>query len=316
MAHSNTVNLGAWQKPGLDYLASLPAAQQKPVLMDEFNSASCGGVPESNMFGVGLWSADYALQMASVGYTAAYLHTREHGVSYNIWDPPAGPAGAAGAWTTNTNWYAMLAVTEALGDPNGSRVVDLNVANSVSDPKALTAGYAVYDAMSSNVHSIVLFNYANASAAGTDFALPAAFFGAGSDSVLVRYLSAPTATETTNITWGNLTYAGVADGNAVQTQTQWPDKTYSCTGGCTVSVPGPGLAVVFAGGVPDTTSMSANGTSSNGTSTHAGSPSPSPSTTSPPGGKNQSAANAAAHVNVHSLSAFAVGVTALFAMLL
>ena len=48
-------------------IAAMPAAQRKPLLMDEFNSASCGGVPESNMFGTTFWAADYALQMARVG---------------------------------------------------------------------------------------------------------------------------------------------------------------------------------------------------------------------------------------------------------
>lgn len=49
------------------------------MLMSEFNSASCGGIPGiSDTFAVGaLWSIDYALQLASVGYTAAYIHTRE-----------------------------------------------------------------------------------------------------------------------------------------------------------------------------------------------------------------------------------------------
>lgn len=269
MSHTQTVHLAQWQEAGLQRMASLPADQRKPVIMDEFNSASCGGIPESNMFGIALWTADYALQMAAVGYSGAYIHTRENGVTYNLFDPPQGPAGGAGVWTTNANFYAVLAVTEALQNTKGSKVVDLNLNNSVNDYAAINAGYAVYDASSSHVQTLVLFNYANMSAQASDYTIPASMFTGAADSanVMVRYLVAPTATETTNITWGNLTYAHVADGRLVEAQTSWPDKTYSCAQGCTVQVPGPGMAVVFIGGAPQTIA----GTSANSTSTASGS---------------------------------------------
>ncbi|KAI0346775.1 glycoside hydrolase family 79 protein [Trametopsis cervina] len=258
MSHTNTVNLAHWQQPALDLLASMPSDTRKPLLMDEFNSASCGGIPESNTFAMALWTADYALQMAAVGYSGAYLHTRERGVPYNLFDVPDAPAGASGLWTTNPNFYAMLAVNEALqsgAGGAGSRVVDLDVSGSVQDYAAVQAGYAIYNASTSQVSSIALFNYANMSAQGTDFALPASLF-ASSDGgdVRVRYLTAPSATETTDVSWGNLTYAGVGDGVPVtSSHTQWADKTVSCKGGCTVSVPGPGMAVVFVAGPPSNT---------------------------------------------------------------
>ena len=96
MSHTQTVNLAKWQETGLQIIANTPEDQRKPVLMDEFNSASCGGIPESGMFGIALWSADYALQLAAVGYSGAYLHTRERGVTYNLFDPPDAPAGGPG----------------------------------------------------------------------------------------------------------------------------------------------------------------------------------------------------------------------------
>lgn len=266
MSHTQTVMLAKWQEPGLQIIASTPSDQRKPVLMDEFNSASCGGVPESNMFGVGLWTADYALQMASVGYSGAYLHTREPGVSYNIFDPPHSFPGGPGTWTTNTNFYAMLAVTEALQNANGTRVVDLNIDNSQSDYAAVHAGYALYDKNTGAPHALALFNYANASAQSTDFALPKDFFAAGAGPVMVRYLSAPTATETANVTWGNFTYSGVGDGMPVAATTQWTDRTYACADGCTVQVPGPGMAVVFITGPPSTTNTTGTTSSPSGTS--------------------------------------------------
>ncbi|KAF7798908.1 hypothetical protein EIP86_010136 [Pleurotus ostreatoroseus] len=294
-------------------MANLPADQRKPIIMDEFNSASCGGIPESNMFGVGLWSADYALQMASGGYSAAYLHTREHGVLYNVWDPPAGVAGASGSWTTGANFYAMLAVTEALQSSNGSRVVDLNIGNSMWNGSVLTAGYAVYDASSSAVNSVVLFNYQNASAQSTDFDLPASFFTSGSDSVLVKYMSAETATETTNINWGNITYAGVGDGIAVNATTQWGEKTYSCSGGCTVQVPGPGLAVVFATSAPKTDGTPTNSSSSASTTHADGSPS---SSANPSTGKQNNANSSAGRIGVYCGMSLVAGLAALCSILL
>ncbi|KAI0089143.1 hypothetical protein BDY19DRAFT_944395 [Irpex rosettiformis] len=288
MSHTNTVILASWQSDAFAYLGTVPADQRKPVLMDEFNSASCGGIPESNMFGMALWTADYGLQMAAVGYSAAYLHTREKGIQYNLFDPPAGDAGQQnGEWTTNPNFYAMLAVNEALqssgGQAAGTKVVDLNIDNSVKDYAAVHAGYAVYDVSSSQVQSLVLFNYANASLAGTDFQLPASLFSSSSDSqgtLTVRYLTASTATETTQVTYGNLTYAGVTDGIAVTApstlNSAWTtDKEVQWTkeGGATVSVPGPGLAVVFVGGAASNVSESAttaNGTSGSGSASTSG----------------------------------------------
>lgn len=257
--HSNTVGLAQWQRHGLD----LAAAANKPVIMDEFNSISCGGTDGiSNTFGVALWTADYALQMAAVGYAAAYLHTREPGVTYNPFDAPHVPAGGAGPWTTNPPYYAMLPVAEALQSDDGSRVVDLNINGSMSDGAATAAGYAIYSGKANTVHSFVLFNYANVSGATSDYALDAEFFKDASDStVTVRYLTADSVNEQTNIAYGAQTYAGVGDANAVQATfaASMPDKNVSCSSGCTVQVPGPGLAVVFVGGAPATPSLTSSG---------------------------------------------------------
>ena len=169
MSHTNTVNLAGWNSDAFAYLGTVPAEQRKPVLMDEFNSASCGGVPESNLFGVGLWSADYALRMASVGYSGAYLHTREHGVSYNVWDPPADPAGAPNTWTTNTNFYAMLAVTEALGKTGKARVADLGANGN----NMLTPAYVVYE--DNQPVRVMLFNFMSDTTGGHDYTARIAF---------------------------------------------------------------------------------------------------------------------------------------------
>lgn len=239
----------------------------KPLIMDEFSSVSCGGVVGiSDTFGAAMWSVDYALQLASVGYSAAYLHLRERGVAYNLFDPPDAFAAGTGAWTTNPTYYSYLPLSEALQAKNGSQVADLNIQNSMQDKNQSVAGYAIYDASTSNVHSLVLFNFANATGNPVEFSLPASFFSLSGDTT-VRYLTAPTVNEKTLISWGNQTYAGVGDGVAVLStiSSAVPDKTINCSSGCAVEVPGPAIAVVFIGGTPTLDSSSASPSSTSPT---------------------------------------------------
>jgi hypothetical protein len=133
----------------------------------EFNTASCGGVPKvSDTFAAGaLWVIDYSLQLATVGYSAAYVHQREPGIVYNLFDAPL-PAGAAGPWLTNPGFYALLVMPEILNAASGSRVIDLNLANSMWDGSKDLAAYAMYDAETQSINRIALFNYANATLDG------------------------------------------------------------------------------------------------------------------------------------------------------
>lgn len=237
--------------------------------MSEFNSASCGGVPGvSNTFAVGsLWTIDYALQMASIGYSAAYVHTREQGVSYNIFSPPNGPDGGPGSWTTNPPYYALLVAAEALRSKNGSIVTDLNIQQSMTDFGATVSGYAIYDASDSAVQQLVLFNYANVSSSDNSsaiFAIPANVFSSNANkTVTVKYLQAQTLQEATNIAWGGETFVNVGDGIPVSTNASWApvNSEVDCSDGCSIYVPGPGLAVVFASQPPQAQS-SGNPTSS------------------------------------------------------
>ncbi|KAI9069257.1 glycoside hydrolase family 79 protein [Trametes sanguinea] len=310
-AHANAVSLARWQEHGLQVIAASP--NRKPILMDEFNSASCGGVDGiSNTFAASLWTTDYALQMAVVGYAGAYLHTRERGVTYNMFDPPDAVAGGAGAWTTNPSFYGMLPVAEALSSANGSRVVDLNVQNSMSDKSATVAGYAIYDGKADTVHSLVIFNFANASGATVDYSIDAKFVPSSSSSITIRYLTAPSVSEKTNIAWGGKTYAGVGDANPVDAtfSSSVPDKTMSCSGGCTIQVPGPGLAVVFLGEAPDftNTSTSSNSNSTNGTNGNSSAPA-----SSSPANRSGSGAS---HVGVTGVGLFSAIFAFAFALVL
>lgn len=58
---------------------------QKPFIMFETNSASCGGFAGiSNAFGISLWGLDYGLQMAYSNFTHALMHFGGQNVYYNV----------------------------------------------------------------------------------------------------------------------------------------------------------------------------------------------------------------------------------------
>ncbi|KAF7319868.1 Glyco-hydro-79C domain-containing protein [Mycena kentingensis (nom. inval.)] len=246
LQHANVVKLAQWQKPGIDYLMSQPVETRPKLMNSEFNSASCGGVPFSPAFGVGaFWALDYALQMASVGYSQAFLHTREAGISYNMVKPPFGPAGAMGPWTTNAPFYAMLAAAEGLFADNSVIVQDLNIDGSSTNVNVSGAGYAVYDATNKTITRLILFN---GGSAPTDFALPASVFSSRG-TALVKFLAAAAAQEETNISWGGETWGpGVEDGKSTQ-KPSWavPNQNLKdCKqNGCTFTAPGPSVAMVF-----------------------------------------------------------------------
>ncbi|KAJ3754052.1 glycoside hydrolase family 79 protein [Lentinula raphanica] len=239
--HGNLVDLAAWQKPGINIITSDTAVvlDAPRMLMSEFNSASCGGTPGiSDTFAVGsLWSIDYALQLASVGYSAAYIHTREQGISYNLVTPPNISEIDTGSWTTDPPFYALVVTAEILNSSNGSMVVDLNVS---TDANATIGGYAVYDAANSTASRIVLFNYGSES-------LNITLTKTRSQSVLVKYLSASSLTEKYNIAWGEETFLGTTDGKPVSVNAShnwaYANRNLDCASGCNITVPGPSLAV-------------------------------------------------------------------------
>jgi hypothetical protein len=60
-------------------------AVQKPFIMMETNTASCGGFPGiSDSFGAALWGIDYALQMTYANFSAAFMHLGGQNVYYNV----------------------------------------------------------------------------------------------------------------------------------------------------------------------------------------------------------------------------------------
>ncbi|PPQ64619.1 hypothetical protein CVT24_008356 [Panaeolus cyanescens] len=251
--HANVITLAAWQGSGISKVTS----GKQPLIMSEFNSASCGGLPGmSDTYVVGsMWTIDYALQMAAVGYSAAFIHTRERGITYNLFTVPDGPNGGPGPWTTNPTYYPLVILAEALDSQNGVIVTDLDVGGSKTNPNITTAGYSIHDATSKVVRQLVLFNYANVSSSDGQletFTIPGGILSPPSGKVTVRYLGAEHMGTAQNIAWGGQTLAGVGDGEFVASQASWarPDVQVDCNNGCTIEVPAPGLAIVFSQGSP------------------------------------------------------------------
>ena len=232
------VSLAQWQMDGI----AASKAAGKPVLMGEFNTASCGGFPgTSDTFAATLWVVDYVLQLASVGYDGAYIHTRERGITYNLFDPPASNDSSTN-WTTLPTYYSLLTVSEALspGWQNGSFVVDFGLNNN--SETSTIAGYGIYDGQTNALSSMVFLNYADVGQGGASFSLPSL----GRSTISTRILAASSLTEKFNISWAGMTYRGVGNGVAVSSGFA-EDQEITCGDTCNFVVPSPGSVVVWLG---------------------------------------------------------------------
>jgi hypothetical protein len=209
--------------------------------MTEFSTAACGGyVGVSDTFGATLWGIDYSLQLASVGYSAAYLHTRERNISYNLYDYPG---DGVNDWTTLPMFYSYLPILNALQSYNGSKVVDLNLENSMTKANGTDAAYGIYDATTSELYRLAFISFADGGG-NTQYTIPQGTLPNTGHNITVRYLTAPSTQEKWNITWGGKTWKGTSDGNPVDAPAG-QDLRLDCSAGCTINVPNPGLALVL-----------------------------------------------------------------------
>ncbi|KAF9648972.1 hypothetical protein BDM02DRAFT_3114692 [Thelephora ganbajun] len=222
-SHPNAVREGQWQQHGL----SIAKGTGKPIILSQYSlgASDCNGNVTSTFTGT-LWTVDYSLQLASVGYSAVYLHTMERGTPFNLFDYPE----EGSSFTTRPVHYAYYPVLLALQSYNGSKVVDLNVDG------ATNGAYAVYDSKTSDLYRVVLINYAGS---GTTFTLPKSV---GGSNVTVGYLTAPSPQETSNIMWAGQTWQSSQDGLPTGKREY---QSLACATGCDVEVPGPGAAVVM-----------------------------------------------------------------------
>ncbi|KAJ7471486.1 glycoside hydrolase family 79 protein [Mycena galericulata] len=240
----------AGQKIAANYISSTALAQtyNLPFLMIETNTASCGGFAGvSNSFGSALWALDYGLQLAYSNFTTALLHVGGEGVYYNPFTPPPTNQSSFRSWTVGPIYYSVLAVAEAFGTSNQSRIIDLEM----NGGNIYTPGYAIYDG--GVLARLALFNYVTdptgASAYTVSFAIGGGTTGQANGTpvqVKVKYLVAPSVSSKDNITWAGQTFgtAFQSDGRPtgieqIQTVTCNSDNT------CNITVPAPGFALVF-----------------------------------------------------------------------
>lgn len=205
--------------------------------MSEYSTVSCGGYPTvSDTFGAALWSVDYAMQMMVVGYSAAYLHTRERGVSYNLFDYPG---DGVDGWTTKPTYYSYLPILQALQSHNGSRVVDLGLSENSA------AGYGVYDKETSELYRMVLINFQDGNGP-VDFVIPSGGSRAGGGkNTTIKFLTAPSVQEGSDISWSGKTWKGVLDGKPVDSGRDADLTQVDVSASYTLKIPSPGLAVVM-----------------------------------------------------------------------
>lgn len=65
--------------------SGIAASKNKPIVMLETNTASCGGFPGiSDSFGAALWSADLAFQLAAANFSQVLFHVGGQNVYYNV----------------------------------------------------------------------------------------------------------------------------------------------------------------------------------------------------------------------------------------
>lgn len=180
-------------------------------------------------------------------FAAAHLHTREAGVTYNIFTPPNDTTTAStSGWVTGPQYYSLLLLAEAFSTKNatnstGSVVVDLNLDNPTA-----AAGYALYNAnaLTSAPRALVLFNFGNDTAGvNTTFAIPKGLAIDKNLQASVRYLMAPSLNEgkSSAISYAGQTLDAAGTGTLSGALVEIELK---CSNGCEISIPGPGVALV------------------------------------------------------------------------
>ena len=145
-----------------------------------------------------MWAVDVGLKAAATGYSAVYLHTREHGIQYNLFDPVTPETSLDFGWRTGSPYYAALFLAEVTS-PEGNIVVDLDISNSTTDADAKVAGYALYSASDRSQEKLVFFNWDESDTQ------PFRIAANVTDKVEVRLLTAPSLVETKEITWAGQT---------------------------------------------------------------------------------------------------------------
>ncbi|CAK5267955.1 unnamed protein product, partial [Mycena citricolor] len=262
------------------YLNSTMYAQSKnkPFLMFETNTASCGGfLGISDSFAAALWGVDYALLMAHSNFSGAMFHIGGENVFYNPFTAPPTNQSSFRQWTIGPIYYSALVVAEALGASNQTQVLNLGVPG-LSD---FTPLYGLYE--NGVPKRVAIINYIDDPSGANDVHAVISIAGwTAPNSVKVKYLAAASVVQKGNITWAGQvrrrwystyifcvllmvcqTFGGVfeSDGRPMGTEVIQTVNCDTTAQTCTVVVPAPGMALVFlsddaqteSGGMPSMT---------------------------------------------------------------
>ncbi|KAJ3569540.1 hypothetical protein NP233_g4984 [Leucocoprinus birnbaumii] len=246
LTHNAGVNLCS------SYLPSTMMAQQanKPFIMFETNSASCGGFPGiSDTYGGALWAMDYGFQMAYSNFSNALIHIGGQNVYYNPFTAPPTNQSTFHQWTVGAIYYSVLVLAEAFGKTNTSQIVDLTSAIGANE---FTPVYAIYE--NSALSKVALFNYVDdlGGTRGPSDLKVTLNVPSGTGSVRVKYLESASVSTKGNITWAGQTFGNKfeVDGRLkgslnVVSITCTPSTTTADSESCIIPVPAPGFALVF-----------------------------------------------------------------------
>ncbi|KAJ6543162.1 hypothetical protein B0H19DRAFT_1035502 [Mycena capillaripes] len=217
--------------------------KNKPFLMFETNTASCGGfLGISDSFTAALWALDYALEMAHSNFSGAMFHLGGQNVYYNPFTSPPTNQSTFRQWTIGPLYYSALAMAEIIGPSNNTQVLNYGIA----DLSPYTPIYGIYE--DGVPVRVAIMNYLDdPTGANTVHAVINIAGRTMPESVKVKYLAAETVVQKGGFTWANQTFGHnfESDGRPMGTefiQTVDCDKTAQT---CTVDVPAPGFALVF-----------------------------------------------------------------------
>ncbi|KAF7322011.1 Glyco-hydro-79C domain-containing protein [Mycena kentingensis (nom. inval.)] len=233
------------------YLNSTMYAQtkNKPFLMFETNTASCGGfLGISDAFASALWGIDYSLQLAHSNFSGAMFHLGGQGVFYNPFTAPPTNESSYHQWSVGPIYYSALVMAEAMGPSNTSQVLDMaGIIDGISDK---TPVYGIYE--DGVPKRVAIINYIDdPSGANTVNAVISLANSDGTQttpaSVKVKYLLASSVVQKGNYTWAGQTFGGFfeSDGRLMGTENVTDVACDTAAKTCTVSVPAPGFALVF-----------------------------------------------------------------------
>jgi hypothetical protein len=227
------------------YLNSTMFAQtvNKPFLMFETNTASCGGfLGISDSFTAALWGLDYALQMAHSNFSGAMFHLGGQNVFYNPFTSPPTNESSFHQWSVGPLYYSALAMAEAIGPSNNTQVLNYGVENLSS----FTPIYGIYE--NGTPVRVAIMNYLDDPTGASNVSAVISIAGATiPSSVQVKRLSADSVVQKGNYTWAGQTFGSFfeSDGRPIGQEVIETVNCDTTAATCTINVPAPGFALVF-----------------------------------------------------------------------